>query len=248
VALSALVGGERLSSEIYRQLLFLGIPAAVGLLSLVLLRAVPAGDVPKAPPGRLVLGAVIAFAVAQSALPLAYRQGWLILSYGNQKLSSAPGLAVAWGLPVALVLGICGWEWGLRRRLFGAWRVSFGLFPAWAVTLLCGGALSLPALIPGFDVIDRDFVLAGLAVVLCREVALTLLYLRGGLVFAGLGRGVLVLVEAIGINDIVSPYFPAANYVVGDPRFYGLRALTAVLAVSVVALACRRPPPTRRPA
>lgn len=236
---AALRWGDALSAERYRQFLFWVLPAAVGLLAVAIL---PRPARPETSVGRpwLLLGwALAALAVAQAAIPLAFRLGWLIFTWGDQQLADAPVWAVAWRLPLAILLGAWGWEWGLRRTLFASWSLQFGSAAAWAATLLCGLALALPALAPGLVVSDRDFVMAGLAVTLCREAALTLLYRHGGLGLAGAARGLLMCLDAVAINDVVSPYFPAANYVVGDPRFYALRAGAALAALALLALGCR---------
>lgn len=237
-----LLWGDALSAERYRQILIWGLPVAVGLLALAILPRPPQARARPSPLSRrwLLLGwAVAALAVAQAAVPLAFRLGWLIFTWGDQQLADSPALAVAWSLPLTIVLGVFGWEWGLRRTLFASWSARFGAAAAWAATLLCGVALALPSLLPGLVVSDRDFVLAGLVVATCREAALTLLYRHGGLGLAGAARGLLVCLDAVVINDVVSPFFPAANYVAGDPRFYALRASAAVLALAIVALGCR---------
>ena len=236
---AVLLWGDLLPADRYRQLLIWGLPAAVGLLAFAILPRLPR---PETVPARrlLLLGwAIAALAVAQAAVPVAFRLGWLIFTWGDQRLADSPALAVAWSLPLTIGLGIFGWEWGLRRTLFASWLTVFGPVAAWVATLLCGLALALPALLPGLVISDRDFVLAGLVVTICREAALTLLYRHGGLGLAGAARGLLACLDAVVLNDVVSPFFPAANYVAGDPRFYALRAAAAVLALAIVALGCR---------
>lgn len=133
--------------------------------------------------------------------------------------------AVGGGVTVAGAAGLFG-AVELQRRV-----VLWGLpLVAAALAAWCGGggeAGRAPARLS-----------TGLAAALLAfaELTLVLLFVRGGgLVVAGLYRGLLVFTEAFVINDWYSLFFPAANYVADGPWFYVARAATAALAFGLVA-------------
>lgn len=238
--------------EDYRNVVLWGLPAVALVLSIVFFPRLrpPAGDPPAGPARRrlaLLAGCAVAFAVDQSFLGFGYLTDWATFTSAAQEPSAGPpALTALWALPLCLVLGIWGWERALRGAVYTGWRRGLPAPAALAVSALVGLALSLPPILPVGEVRDLPFVAAALAAVLCREASFSLVFARGGgLLVAGLYRGVLWFVEAFLVNDWYSLYFPAFNYVAGDPLFYAARVVSALLGLAVIVAVAR---PGRREA
>lgn len=237
--------------ESYRRIVLWGIPIGALVLSLLLhprlARDLPEGDQPPGPlPRRVALlaVAVLAFALDQSFLAVGYLTGWATFTFGAQELGDRELILTAlWALPVCLVLGIWGWERALRGSVYAGWRQTLARPGATALSVLAGLALSLAPILPGGEVRDPAFVGSALLAVICREISLVLLFSRGGgLLVAGLYRGVLAFVEAFFIFDWYGLHFPAYNYVTSGAPFYGVRAASALLSLGVVAWLSRTRP------
>lgn len=234
--------------DAYRRAVLWGIPLAAMVLSLVLHPRLtkPANDLPGPFARRFALltVALLAFAADQSFLGVSYWTGWASFTFSaRENGGGALALTALWALPACLILGIWGWERALRGSVYTGWRRLLARPGAIAVSALAGLALSLPPVLPGGEVRDPAFVGASLVAALCREVSCALLFSRGGgLLVAGLYRGALYFVEAFVVHDWSSLFFPAYNYVTGDPAFYAARAASALLSLGVVALLTRRRP------
>lgn len=236
--------------DLYRRAVLWGVPVAALALSILVRPRLPRpeGEGPGPWPRRLVLLAVaaLAFAADQSFLGLSSWTDWATFTFSDREMSAGQlALTAAWALPVCLILGIWGWERALRGAVYTGWRQTLPRGAAIAVSALAGLALALPPILPGGEVRDAAFVIASLATVLCREIALALLFARGGgLLVAGLYRGALTFVEAFVVHDWNSLYFPAYSYVTNGLPFYTARAASALLGLIVVATLTR---PTRVP-
>lgn len=227
--------------DAYRQAVLWGVPVAALLLSLVFFPrlARPHGETPVGPPRRRLLllgGCVAALLADQSFLGLGYLTDWATFTLNTQELPGSPlPWTALWALPACLVLGIWGWERALRGAVYTGWRRRLPTPAALALSVLTGLCLSLPAVLPGGEVRDIPFVAAAVLAVLCHELSFALVFLRGGgLLVAGLYRGLLWFLESFVVNDWYSLWFPAWNYVAGDPLFYAVRAAAALLGLAVV--------------
>jgi hypothetical protein len=225
----------------YRRMVLWGVPVAALLLSLALFPrlARPRGESPVGPSRRrllLVAGCVAALLVDQSFLGIGYLTDWATFTLGAQEPADNQLLLKAlWALPACLVLGIWGWERALRGAVYTGWRRRLPTPVSLAFSVLTGLCLSLPVLLPGGEVRDVPFVAAAVLAVLCHELSFALVFLRGGgLLVAGLYRGLLWFLEAFVVNDWYSLWFPAYNYVAGDPLFYAFRAAAALLGLAVI--------------
>jgi hypothetical protein len=234
----------------YRNLVLWGIPAAALLLSLVVFPRLtpPSGESPGGPAGRrllLLAGCAVAFLLDQSFLAFSYLTDWATFTSGSQgePLHQLATTAL-WALPLCLVLGIWGWERALRGAVYTGWRRRLPSTAALAISISTGLVLALPPILPVGEVRDLPFAAASLTAALCREISFALLFSRGGgLLVAGLYRGLLWFVEAFVVTDWYSLYFPAWNYVAGAPLFYALRAAAALLGLAVIVTVAR---PARR--
>jgi|GEM_PF-3665325 len=236
----------RLSSldpEIQRQIVLWGLPLAAMVLSFVLFPRLlrPAEVAPGPPARRLVLLAAcgVALLVDQSFLLIGRLTGWATFTSTAQPPGHRLGSAVAtaaWALPACLVLAIWGSERALRGAVYTGWRRRLPAPAALAVSILTGALLTLPLILPRGEVPDAAFVAGTLIAVLCRELSFALLFRGGGgLLVAGLYRGVLLFVEAFLVTDWFGLFFPAFNYVTSGPLFYGVRAACALVAAGVIA-------------
>jgi hypothetical protein len=193
---------------------------------------------------RLLILLAVAIAVDLAPIGVGYRLGWLTFTYGDQQLAAHRATTALWALPLLVLLAIRFYERTLRGQLFRGACESWGVAAAWALTLLCGTALALPTVAPGFSWNEPAFVGAALATALAREVACTVLFRAAGLAAAGLYRGVLAFVDFYVIADWLAPVFPSANYVTSGDSFYLLRAASPLVAALLLA---RFLPPARVP-
>ncbi len=187
---------------------------------------------------RFHLLVALAIALDLGAIGVGYGLGWATLTYGEQALQAHKLLAVPLALPFTIAAATLGIEWALHARLWESLAHAGRRAEGTALALAAGVALSLPALMPGFRVDEPWFVVAAVALALLREATALALFRAGGLFVAGAWRGTIVAFEAFGLGDWSSFYFPMANYVTSEPRFYLLRvaggaaALLAVLALT----------------
>ncbi len=233
--------------EAYRNVVLWGIPVAALVLSFVLFPrlARPSGDLPGGPARRrLVLLAACAAALLadHSFLAFGVLSEWGTLTQGSEGLAGRQlGVTALWALPLCLALGIWGWERALRGAVYTGWRRRLEAPAALSISIVAGLALALPPILPAGEVRDFPFVAATLAAVLCRETSFAIVFARGGgLLVAGLYRGLLWFVEAFVITDWYSLYFPAYSYVAGNSLFYAARAASALLGLALI-LAVARP-------
>lgn len=182
----------------------------------------------------------VAIALDLGAIGAGYALGFVTLTYGDQALQAHKLLAVPLALPFTLAASTLGTEWALRARLFDAPRLAGQPGEGALLSIAAGAALALPALAPGFEISDGAFFACGVAVALLREATALALYRGGGLFVAGAWRGTLVAVEAFGLGDWNAFYFPLANYVTSDPRFYWIRAAGPLVAFAFVLVFARR--------
>ena len=203
---------------------------------------------PALPPGprwtRLLLWIGVAVAVDLAPIGIGHRLGWVTFTYGDQQLAASRATTALWALPLLIVLAIRFYERTLRGQLYRGAEESWGRRAAWTLTLLCGTALALPTIAPGFAWSSPAFVAAALVTALAREIGCTVLYRASGLAAAGLLRGVFTFVDFFLIADWLAPVFPSANYVTSGESFYLLRAASPLVA----ALLLMRFLPARVPA
>lgn len=231
----------------YRNVVLWGIPAVALVLAFVFFPrlARPPGDSPGGPARRrllLLAGCAVAFVADQSFLGFGFLSDWGTLTLGAEGLTGRQlAVTALWAFPLCLALGIWGWERALRGAVYTGWRRRLTVPAALAVSVVTGLALALPPILPVGEVRDLPFAATALTAVLCREISFALVFSRGGgLLVAGLYRGVLWFVEAFLVTDWYSLYFPAYNYIAGDPLFYLARAASALLGLGVI-LAVARP-------
>jgi hypothetical protein len=232
--------------EDYRNAVLWGIPVAALVLSLLLFPRLrrPAEDSPSGPARRrlwLLAGCAAALAVDQSFLGFGYLTDWATFTAGSQAPNAGRLAATAlWALPLCLILAIWGWERALRGAIYTGWRRRLPAPAALAISVVVGLALALPPILPVGEVRDLPFAAAALVAVLCQEVSFAIVFARGGgLLVAGLYRGLLWFVAAFVVNDWYSLFFPPCNYVAGDPLFYAARAVSALLGLAVIVAVAR---------
>lgn len=229
------------SPDAYRRLTLWGVPLGVLLLSILLVpRGGPAGSLSGPAGGQIgpLVAAGLAALVAD-LLYLGYAQAAhaATFTYGAQKLANGRlAWVMIWALPMWVALGVFAWERALRAGVYSGLRDRLGPFGAGAVAALAGTALALPAILPGGEVRDAGFVAAGLVALIAREIVCTILFVRGGLLAAGIFRGVSMFLEAFVLADWNSLYFPGFQVVSDTPAFYVARALSALLAVGAAVL------------
>ena len=189
---------------------------------------------------RLLPWMAAAFVADQSFLGIGHLLGWVTFTYGDQGLQGHPLMTVAIGLPACLLLGTLGVERALRVGILDGAATRWGARGAALLSIAAGTSLALPALLPG-SFVEPRVLAAGLFVALVREVGLILIYLGGGgLPLAGVARGVLLFFEGRILCDADTLLLPLAQYTTSEPRFYVLRAATAIVALAIVIVACRR--------
>lgn len=184
---------------------------------------------------------VLALLADLAPIGIGYLLGWTTFTYGDQALEARKLVVLPLALPFAIAAATLGSEWALRARLWEVGSRAGRPREAAYLSMLGGVALALPAVVPGFVVADRRFVVSALAVALAREAASLALFRSGGLLVAGAYRGTLAALEGFALADWYSYYFPMANYVSSVPAFYALRLAGPVAAVALIlALAGRR--------
>jgi len=223
-----------------RRLVLWGLPLAAMFLSFVLFPRLrrPPEISPGQPARRLALLAACAVAllVDQSFLLVGRLTGWATFTSAAHQAPAATWSTAAWALPACLALGIWGWERALRGAVYTGWRQRLTAPAALVVSVLTGALLALPLILPRGEVPDAAFVAGTLIAVLCREVSFALLFRGGGgLLVAGLYRGVLWFVEAFVVTDWFGLFSPPFSYVTSGPLFYGVRAACALVAAGVIA-------------
>lgn len=177
----------------------------------------------------------LAIAIDLTPFWIGDRLGWLTFTF-----SDAPSLArhvatALWMLPLLVLIAIRFSERTLRGQLFAGLAEGGGTAPAWTLTLLCGTALALPAIAPGFAFGAPMVVAAGLATALGREIGATVLFRASGLLASGIFRGTLVFLDVFVIADWLHPVFPSAAYSGGAGTFHLLRAASPLVAALLLA-------------
>lgn len=187
----------------------------------------------------VLLWIAIAWAIDLAPLAIGFEAGWLTFAFGATQPGAAQWLTALWALPLLVLVAIRFTERTLRGELFRSLAETWGAPGAWALTLLCGTALALPAIAPGFDFGAPLAVAAGLATALGREIGATVLYRASGLVAAGVYRGTLIFAEVFLVADWLQPVLVSATYGTGAGTYLLLRAAAPLLAALLLARALR---------
>jgi hypothetical protein len=169
-----------------------------------------------------------------------YAMGWVTLTFGGGTFQAHKLLALPLALPFTIAAATLGTEWALRARLWETIARQGRRREAAILSIGAGVLLALPALAPGFEIVDRPFLAAGLAIAALREATSLALFRAGGLFVVGAWRGTLVALEAFGLGDRFGFYFPLASFVSSEPRFYLLRVAGPALACAAAFAAERR--------
>ena len=232
-------------ADAYRRIALWGIPVGVLLLSILFgPRKSAASSLAGADGARnsAAIGAGLA-AIVVDQLHLAYGQvaHAATFTYGAQSLAGGRlAWVLIWALPMWIAFGVFGAERALRAGVFSGLRERLGPFGAGTLAALAGAAISLPTILPGGEVRDAGFVAAGLVAILAREAIYTILFVRGGLLAAGIFRGVSTFLETFVLADWYALSFPAFQVVSDTPSFYVARAVFALLAVGAAMLFLRK--------
>jgi hypothetical protein len=203
------------------------------------------------PWSKVLLWMAIAWAIELAPLAVGFTAGWLTFTFADARPAAAQLATALWALPLLAMVAVRFTERTLRGQLFRGLTESWGAPGAWALTVLCGTALALPAIAPGFAFGAPLVVAAGLATALGREIGATVLYRASGLMAAGIFRGTLVFFDFFLIADWLQPVFVSADYSTGAGTYQLLRAAAPLLAALLLARALRLarplpPPPTPR--
>lgn len=174
------------------------------------------------------------------AIGVGHALGWVNFTHGDQALQARKLLAVPLALPFTIAAATLGTEWALRARLWETLARSGRSREAATLSIAIGAALTLPAFVPGFELADPAFVACAVASALLREAASLTLFKSGGLFVAGAYRGTLQAIEAFGLGDWYGFWFPIANFVTSEPRFYVLRVAGVAAALGLILVATRR--------
>ena len=228
---------------VLRWLVLLGLPLLVGVLGVLFVplpSVLPAGD------RRAALLAALLVGVDLSPIGAGFLLHQVTFTYGDQTLAAGRIAAIALGLPLVVALTIAGWERGLRERLFGG-ALAAGA-PQWGALLSVGAgvALSTVAIVPGFEVMDRGYVLAAWGSAALREATAVRVWSVSGRTVSGLYRGLLAGFEGLVLADWASFWFPSANFVSSDPRFVWVRIAGPAAALAVALAWARRAPAEAR--
>ena len=236
------VAGWAGDPDTYRRLVLWCVPVGVLILSIVL--------VPRGGKATSLLGGRNAAAIGAGCLAILVDQLYLgyaqmshaaTFTFGAQSLAGGRlAWVLIWSLPLWIVFGVFAFERALRAGVFSGLRDRLGPFGAGAVAALAGTALSLPSILPGGEVRDLGFVAAGLVAILAREAICTILFVRSGLLAAGIFRGVAMFLETFVLADWYALSFPAFQVVSDTPSFYVARGISALIALGVAVLLTRR--------
>lgn len=186
---------------------------------------------------RLLFWIALAIVLDLAPFWIGDRLGWLTFAFADAQPGARPFLTALWALPLLVMVAIRFSERTLRGQLFHGVAEGRGTAGAWALTLLCGTALALPAIAPGFAFGAPLVVAAGLATALGREIGAIVLYRASGLVAAGFFRGTLVFLDFFLIADWLQPVFPSADYSSSAGTFHLLRAASPLVAALLLARA-----------
>jgi hypothetical protein len=231
-------------AEVYRRAVTWGLPIAAALLAALArprMLLVPRGLFADHRLWRLIPICLIAAVVQYAAIGVGHAAGWLTFTYGAQSLMEHPARALAWAAPLCLLLGVAGWERALRGVLLAGWGERIARPAAVAISCVAGLVYAAPAILRGPAGHVSPYVLTAFVAAACREISCSLLFLSGGgLLLAGVYRGALYCFDVILLNDWSSLYFPLANYVTSDARFYAASAAGSIAAALVIAAGARR--------
>lgn len=188
-----------------------------------------------APWSKLLLWLAIAILVDLAPYAVGDRLGWLTFAFSEERSGPSYLPTALWAWPLLVLLAIRFSERTLRAQLFEGLGEGRGTVAAWATTALCGTALALPALAPGFHFGSPVVVLSGLVIALGRELGATVLYRASGLLASGLYRGTLLFLDLFWIGDALRPAFAAAGYGGGADTFHLVRAAAPLVAALLLA-------------
>lgn len=192
-----------------------------------------------APWPTVLLWMAVAWAIEFAPLGIGFQAGWLTFTFGEGRPVTAQLTTALWALPLLALVAIRFTERTLRGQLFRGLAETWGAPGAWGLTLLCGTALALPAIAPGFTFGAPLVVAAGLAMALGREIGATVLYRASGLVAAGIYRGTLIYLDLFLVADGLQPVFASSSYSTGAGTYQLLRAAAPLLAALLLARALR---------
>lgn len=204
----------------------------------------PAAPVAQASGSRLLFWMALAVVLDLAPLIVSFEAGWLTFALGDPRPLASRLMTALWAWPLLAMVAIRFYEGTLRGQLFRGLAEGWGTTGAWVLTLLCGTALALPALAPGFAFGAPLVVAAGLATAFGREIGSIVLYRASGLMAAGLYRGTLVFLDFFVVADWLQPVFPSAEHVQSAGTFHLLRAASPLVAALLLARAL----PAARPA
>jgi hypothetical protein len=190
---------------------------------------------------RLAVSSLAALVIDYAYLGIGQATGWATFTFGDQGLMGHPAATALWALPLCLALGVLGWERALRGTLLVSWSERLPRGAAAAISCVVGLALAAPSILTGPRFPDPGYAVSAFVAAACREASFTLLFLSGGgLLAAGLYRGLLFYLDAFLVSDWYGVYFPAVNVASSEPRFYVVRGATAVLSLAALALGLAR--------
>ena len=221
----------------YRAAVLWGLPIVAGMLAFFTTGGAGSARWRLSPVRSVRFGSWLPVAlVADYAFVLiGMKVGWATFTYGDQTLSGHPVRTALWALPACLALGLFGWEFALRGKVLTGWSRRLSGPTAFLIASLTGATLGAASIVSGPVIPDRSYAIVALISVICREVSFGLIFIYGGgLLFAGLYRGLLLYIDAFLIADWFGVYFPAANYVSSEPRFYWVRALSAIVSATII--------------
>lgn len=165
-----------------------------------------------------VLLVVVLWFSGLSGVLAGYGLDMISFTYGDQYMVESLPRIVAWALPVLLVLATLGWELALRKRMPEALG-RFGFTSAAGIGVL----LSVPWIVAGFEVRSVPFLVTSLVGLLSMECTCTILFCRGGgLILAGIVRGVVMLTIGFVLSDWHGVFFTAFTYVTTGTADYVL--------------------------
>jgi hypothetical protein len=221
--------------------LFWLLPAACAVLSVALFRTLPPAPGARGrdagAPGatlRLLPWIAAGFVADQAFVGIGYALGWSTFTFGDQRLMGSPISTAVWGVPLCLLLGVIGFERALRGAILGGAAGRLGVARAAVLSSAVGVLLAAPSILLGTAFLEPRYIGSAFVAAACREASFAALYLAGGILPAGLYRGVLHYTEGMGLNDVNALFFPATNYVSSHPLFYLLRGLCAAAAAVTV--------------